>query len=60
MLFDDGSAVDAHDLPVWESLANDAHRLCVEVGLRIGRHEDGTIDDEVVGIGGRQSVTSHL
>lgn len=60
VLLDDGTAVDAYDLPIWESLANRAHRLLVEVGLVIGGNQYRSVDDEVVGIGGRQSLTSHL
>lgn len=56
VLADDGPAVDAYDVPVGEGLADDAHGFLVEVGLVVGGYQDGTIDDEVVGIGGGEAV----
>jgi len=53
MLFDERTAVDAHDFPVWEGLADDAKSLGVEVGLVVGGTEYGTVDDKEIGIGGR-------
>jgi hypothetical protein len=52
VLLDDGTTVDADDLAVWIGLANDTQGLSVEVGLGIGGHKDGAIDDQVVGVGG--------
>jgi hypothetical protein len=52
VLLDDGTTVDADDLAVWVGLANDTQGFGVEVGLGIGGHKDGTIDDQVVGVGG--------
>ena len=53
VLADDGLAVDADDFPVWECLSDDAHRLCVEVGLVVGRHQYRSVDDQIVGVGSR-------
>ena len=58
MLPDDGAAVDTDNLPVGEGLTDDAQGLVVEVWLPIGRTKHGTVDDEEVGIGGRQPVFS--
>ena len=60
MLADDRTAVDAHNLAVRERLANGMKCLCVEVGLSVGRHQYGTIDNQIVSVGGRQPLTSHL
>ena len=56
MLLDDGTAVDAYDVAVGEGSADGLHGLCVEVGLGVGGHEHGSVDDEIVGVGGGQSV----
>ena len=56
VLFDDSPAVDAYDFPVREGFANDVHSLCVKIGLIIGWYQYGTINDQIVGIGGRQPV----
>ena len=56
VLADDGATVDADDVSVGEGLADDAHGFLVEVGLVVGGYQDGTIDDEVVGIGGGEAV----
>jgi hypothetical protein len=53
VLLDDRPAVDAYDFAVGESLTDDAQSLCVEVGLGIGRDEYGTVDNQVVSVGGR-------
>ena len=57
VLADDGAAVDAYNVAVGECLANDALGLGVEVGLVVGGDEHGTIDDQIVGIGGRKTIT---
>ena len=58
VLTDDGATVDAHNLAVREGLANDSYCLCVEVGLGVCGYEYGTIDDQIVGVGGRQAVVA--
>ena len=58
MLEDDGAAVDAHNFAVGEDLSDDSHGFCVEVGLVVGGNQYGTIDDQIVGVGGRKSLTS--
>ena len=58
VLPDNGPTVDTDYLPVREGFANDSQGLVVEVGLSISRTEHGTVDDEKVGIGGRQPVFS--
>ena len=55
MLLNNCPAVDAYDFPVRKGFADDAHRLLVQVGLVVGWHQDGTVDDQVVGIGGRKA-----
>jgi hypothetical protein len=56
VLTDDGATVDAYDFTVGESLADDAQSFGVEVGLGIGGNEDSAVDNQIVGIGGRQSI----
>ena len=56
MLFDNTTAIDANDLSIREGLADDPQGLGVEVGLSVGGTEYGTVDDEEVGVGGRQTV----
>lgn len=56
VLLDEAAAVDAHNLAVGESLANNAQGLCIKIGLGIGRYQYGIVDDQKVGIGGRQAV----
>ena len=58
VLFDNASTVDADDLPVGEGLTDDSQRFGVEVGLSVGGTEYGTVDDEEVGVGGRQTVVA--
>ena len=60
MLLDNTSTVDANNLPIRESLANQSQRLSIKVGLVIGRTEHGTVDDKEIGIGGRQPVTAFV
>ena len=57
VLLDDGATVDSDDFAIGIGLADDAHGLGVEVGLSVGGHQDGTIDDQVVGVGGGETVT---
>ena len=56
MLSNDSLTVDTHYLTVGKSLADDAHRLLVEVGLSVGRHQHGSVHHQIVGIGSRQSI----
>ena len=58
VLLDDGTTVDADDFAVGIGLANDTEGLGVEVGLGIGGHQDGAIDDQVVGVGGGEAVAT--
>ena len=60
MLADDGTAVDAHNLAVRKSLTDGMQSLCVKVGLGVGGHQYGTIDNQIVSVCGRQPLTSHL
>ena len=54
MLLDDAAAVDGHHLAVGEDGGDALQGSLVVKGLSVGGHEYGTVDDEVVGIGGRQ------
>ena len=56
VLADDGAAVDAYDVAIGEGLADDVHGLLVKVGLTVGGYEDGTVDDQIVGVGGGQPL----
>ena len=57
MLLDDGAAIDADDFAVGIGLTDNTHGFGIKVGLGIGGHQDGAIDDQVVGIGGGETVT---
>ena len=57
MLAYDGATVNTYHLSAREGLVDNAKSLCIEVGLGIGRAEHGSVDNEEVGIGGRQSLT---
>ena len=56
VLADDGAAVDAHNLAVGEGLSDGLQGFGVEVGLVVGGNQYGTIDDQIVGVGGRKTV----
>ena len=56
MLLDDTSTIDAHNLPIWEGLANESQGFCVEVWLGVSGAEYSPINDEEVGIRGWQSL----
>ena len=56
MLLDNSPTVNANNLSVRESLLDDVHRLLVKVGLRIGGYQYCSVDDQVVGVCGRQSI----
>ena len=57
MLLDDGTTVNANNLPVWECLPYNAHGLFVQIGLIVGRHQYGTVHHKIVGVGRRQTVS---
>ena len=57
VLADDGAAVDGDHLPVGEGLGDEAEGLGVEVRLVVGRAEYCPVDDEEIGVGGRQTIT---
>ena len=57
MLADEGAAVHAHDFALRESFAQGLGRGLVEVGLGIGRAEDGLVHNEVVCVGRRQALS---
>lgn len=56
MLTDKDAAVDADDVVMGKGLLELAPRLFVVVGLCVGGVEDGSVDDEEIGVGGRESV----
>ena len=56
MLFDNTTAIDGHDLAIREGLADETEGCCVEIRLGIGGTEHGPVDDQEVGIGGRQTI----
>ena len=57
MLFDNGTAINAYDFSIGTCLLDDAHGLCVKVGLVVGGHQYGTINHQIVGVSGRQAFT---
>ena len=56
MLLDNSPTVNANNLSVRESLLDDVHRLLVKVGLGIGGYQYRSVDDQIVGVCGRQSI----
>ena len=58
MLANEDAAIDADDLAVGEGIVQHLGSTLVVVRLIIGRIEHGTIDDEEVGIGGRQTLVA--
>ncbi len=54
------ATVDAYDLATGEGLLQHQAGLFVVVRLAIGRVEDGTVDDEEVGVRGRQALIAFL
>lgn len=56
VLPDDSLTIDAHHFAVRKSLPDDVHSLMVEVGLPVSRHQYGTINDQIVGIGGWKPI----
>ena len=57
VLSDDSPCVDANDVVAGEGFGYCSKCLVVKCGLVIGRHDDGTVDDEKIGVGGRQTLT---
>ena len=57
MLLNHGPAVNTNNFPVRKSLTDSAQSLCVEVGLVISGHQHSPVDNQVVGIGGWQTLT---
>ena len=58
MLADDRTTVDAHNIAVRERLANGMKCFCVEVGLGVGRHQNGTVDNQIVSVGCWQTIVA--
>ena len=51
----DDLRVDTHYLPARECFRDALHGQGIMVWLSIGRHDDGSIDYQEVGVGGRQA-----
>ena len=60
MLDDYRATVDANYLAVGECVGDYSSSLGIEVGLRVGGIEHCPVDDEEIGIGGRQTLGSLL
>ena len=58
VLADDGAAIDADHLAVWVSLLDDGTCLVVKIRLSIGGVEYGTVDNQIVSVGGGQTVVA--
>ena len=58
MLTDEYGAVDANDFMVWKGELQLTACLFVVGGLAIGGAEDGAVDDEEIGVGGRESLVA--
>ena len=56
MLDDDRATVDADNLAVGEGVSDYSCCLGVEVGLGVGGIEHRSVDDEEIGVGGRQAL----
>ena len=56
MLADQYLTIDSNDIPIRKSGLELPDRFLVVVGLSVDRQEDGTVDDEIVGIGGGQTL----
>lgn len=57
MLADDGSGIDGDDVAVGEGFADDAKGFRVVFGLTVNGREDGTIENQEVGVGRRQALS---
>lgn len=57
VLADEHTAVDGHYVVLREGFLQLATSKIVILGLTIGRKKDCIIDDEEIGVGGRQTVT---
>ena len=60
MLTHEYLTVDAYNLTVGEGLLQDRQCLGILDRLAVGRHENGTVDDKEVGIGGWQTLLTFL
>ena len=56
MLADQYLTIDSNDIPIRKSGSELPGRFVVVVGLSVGRQEDSPVDDEIVGIGGGQTL----
>ena len=56
VLADEDAAVDGHDVVLGKGLLQLATGEVVGVGLTIGGHQDGAVDDEEGGVGGGQTM----
>ena len=56
VLLDDSPRIHSHHLMLGEGLANHTQRLDVVVWLVVGRHDDGPVDDQEIGISGWQAI----
>ena len=56
MLPNDYCGIESNDFPIGKSLANDSHRLLIEIRLPICWNNDRTVDHDKVGISGRQPL----
>lgn len=52
MLANERTAVYAHDFATGEGFADDKQCLCIEFRLGVGGHQDGTVDDQEIGVCG--------
>ena len=58
VLADDGPTVDAYNLTVRERLPDGVKGLAVKFGLGVGRHQNGTVDNQIVSVGCWQTVVA--
>ena len=56
VLADEDAAVDGHDVVAREGFLQLRAGQFVVGGLAVGRHEYGVVDDEEVGVGGREAM----
>ena len=57
VLADEHTAIDGHNVVLREGFLQLATSEIVILWLTIGGKKDGVVDDEEIGIGGRQTVT---
>ena len=56
MLTDDGTTVDADDVASREGFANNAQGLGIKVRLVVCRHQYSPVDNQEVGVSGREPI----